>query len=316
MTPWTWSIAYRRFNQGVLIRFGETRQVGVGTIIRLSVDSLVLAGGYLIGTIPGIIVATSAVAAGVVSEALYAGWAVRPVIRRKLLFALPSSEPLTLASFLAFYIPLAMTSLITLLANPIGSAALSRMPQALASLAAWPVVTGLIFMLRSLGVAFNEVVVALLDEPHAIPNLQRFTRILAGGLTLVLFLIAATPLSGFWFSTVSALPDDLADLARRSIWLTLPLPAMAVLQSWFQGTMLNDRRTRGITEAVVVYLAVTALCLAAGVIWQPAPGILVGIAAMGIASLAQTAWLWLRSRRSFASILSRSALPSMPVEST
>ncbi|MEO0650309.1 MAG: hypothetical protein AAFZ65_06490, partial [Planctomycetota bacterium] len=34
MTPWTWSIAYRRFHQGILIRAGHSRTVGVGTLVR------------------------------------------------------------------------------------------------------------------------------------------------------------------------------------------------------------------------------------------------------------------------------------------
>ena len=76
MTPWTWAIAYRRFQQGVLIRFGHSRSVGVGTVLRLTTDLTVLAVGYTIGTIQGIVVATTAVAAGVVVEAIYAGWAV------------------------------------------------------------------------------------------------------------------------------------------------------------------------------------------------------------------------------------------------
>ncbi len=33
--PWTWAIAYRRFHQGVLIRFGHSLKVGVGTAVRL-----------------------------------------------------------------------------------------------------------------------------------------------------------------------------------------------------------------------------------------------------------------------------------------
>ena len=57
-----------------------------------------------------------------------------------------------------------MTSLLSLLVQPIGAAALSRMPQAIESLATWSVVGGLIFMLRSFGVAYNEVVVALLEQ--------------------------------------------------------------------------------------------------------------------------------------------------------
>ena len=54
MTPWTWSIAYRRFNQGVLIRFGHPRAVSIGTFIRLGTDVSVLLVGYAIGTLPGI----------------------------------------------------------------------------------------------------------------------------------------------------------------------------------------------------------------------------------------------------------------------
>ena len=181
MTPWTWSIAYRRFNQGVLIRFGHSRAVGVGTAIRLTADLTVLGAGYLIGLIQGIVVATCAVAVGVMSEAIYAGLVVRPVLRNELAAAPPVEPALTYRAFFAFYIPLVFTSLLSLLATPIGSAALSRMPRALISLAAWPVVTGLIFMLRSLGIAFNEVVVALLDEPGAAPALRRFTGILAVG---------------------------------------------------------------------------------------------------------------------------------------
>jgi hypothetical protein len=70
MTPWTWSIAYRRFNQGVLIRYNHSRAVGVGTVIRLTADLTVLLIGFSIGTIPGIVVATSAVSAGIAVIAL------------------------------------------------------------------------------------------------------------------------------------------------------------------------------------------------------------------------------------------------------
>ena len=81
MTPWTWSIAYRRFHQGVLIRFGRSKAITIGTFIRLATDLVVLGTGFLIHTIPGIVVATSAVAMGVIAEAIYIGLVVRPVLR-------------------------------------------------------------------------------------------------------------------------------------------------------------------------------------------------------------------------------------------
>ncbi|MDM7915376.1 MAG: hypothetical protein QUU85_08945, partial [Candidatus Eisenbacteria bacterium] len=157
MLPWTWSIAYRRMQQGVLIRFGRSRYVGAGTIVRLGSNALVLAAGYAIHTLPGIVVGASAVATGVVAEAVFSGIAVRPVLRHRLPAEPPQAVPLTFGTFLHFYVPLAMTPLIVMLNGPIGSAAIGRMPRTLDSLAVWPVINGLGFLFRSVGVAFNEV---------------------------------------------------------------------------------------------------------------------------------------------------------------
>jgi hypothetical protein len=295
MTPWSWSIAYRRFHQGVLIRFGQSKTVGKGTIIRLVADLTLLVIGYLVGTIPGIVVSTSAVASGVVSEAAYVGFVTRPVLQHRLMPAPSIEKPLTWRAFWAFYIPLMMTSLLMLLANPIGSAAISRMPKALDSLAAWSVVTGLIFLIRSLGIAYNEVVVALLEEVGFYANLKRFAEILSVTTTLVLFLIAATPLSILWFDRISALSPELAELARRSLWFALPLPALSVLQSWYQGTILYRQRTRGITESMIIYLLISIFILGAGVWWGKATGLYVGLIALSLSVFFQTIWLGFRS---------------------
>jgi hypothetical protein len=201
------------------------------------------------------------------------------VLRDQLSVAPPVEPALTYLAFFAFYFPLVLTSLLVLLALPIGSAALSRMPQPVNSLAVWPVVTGLVFMVRGLGIALNEVVVALLDEPGSSPNLERFTWLLAAGTTLILLVVVATPLSAFWFSRVSALSPALTGLAVAGLWIALPMPALSTIQSWFQDSLLHSRRTRGITESVVVYLATSAVILIAGVrggwssacmsVWQP-----------------------------------------------
>jgi hypothetical protein len=198
--------------------------------------------------------------------------------------------------FLAFYIPLGMTSLLALLVLPLGSAALSRMPLPLASLAVWPVVSGFIFMLRSMGMAYNEVVVALLDKPGAVASLQRFAAILAGATTTLLILLAATPLSSWWFETVSGLPPDLAELARRSVWFALLLPAFNVYQSWYQGILLHTRKTRGITEAVAISLVISLVVLTIGVRLGTIVGLYVGWTAFSLGGLAQMFWLRRRSR--------------------
>ena len=212
-------------------------------MIRLSANLIVLTIGYIAGDIPGIVVGTSAVACGVISEAIYAGLVVRPVLHNELRLEPVVEPPLNWQVFSAFYFPLVMTSLLSLLANPIGSAALSRMPLALKSLAVWPVITGLIFILRSLGIAYNEVVVALLDECGAYPYLKRFADLLAAITTILLLVVTATPVSHLWFQGIIGLRPDLAELAQSALWFALPLPALSVLQSWYQGTILYGKRT-------------------------------------------------------------------------
>jgi hypothetical protein len=218
------------------------------------------------------------------------------VIRNELKKAPPVAEPVTLRSFLHFYIPLVMTSLLIMLTPLIVSATLSHMPMSLESLAVWPVIIGLIAMFRNLGIAYNEVVVALLDRPQSWRNLRRFTRLLAVSTTVLLLLIALSPFSKIWFMRITALDPDLARMALLSLWIAIPLPALGALQSWFQGAILYSRRTRAITESVLIYLLTFALLAFGGVIWGKSTGLYIGLTTLLVSTLAQTAWLWLRSR--------------------
>jgi len=201
-------------------------------------------------------------------------------------------------AFYQFYIPLVLTSLIQLLIQPIGSAALSRMPLALESLAVWPVITGLTFLLRSLGIAYNEVVVALLDQPGSFDRLRRFTWALGILTSLVLLIIVSTPLANLWFQGFSGLSLPLAQLAGVSLWFSLISPGLAALQSWFQGKLLNARRTRPITESVIVFMIISVSSLFFGVFWGKLPGVYIASAGFSLAMLAQTGWLAYRSSNS------------------
>lgn len=301
MTPWTWSIAYRRFQQGVLIRFGKSHWVGTGTLVRLGTNVLVLTIGFLWQRFPGIAVGASAVTLGVMAEALFIGLAVRSTVRERVRPA-PAADPLRWRAFFSFYVPLALTSLLMLSAGPMISASVSRMPRALESLAVWPVINGLGFTMRSLGLALNEVVVAMLDRPGAIRSLRRFAVILAVGASGVLLLIGITPVAGFYFGTLTSLSPELTQFASRAILLVFLMPGFGAMQSWFQGVLVHSRRTRVVTEAVAVYLATNCLILLAGIRSGKLAGLYVGLAAIVVGTACQLLWLWSRSRRVLGSL--------------
>ena len=70
------------------------------------------------------------------------------------------------------------------------------MIQPIKSLAAWSVVSGLLQIFRSLGIAYNEVVVSLLDTPGAYKYLRKFSMILVViTSSIYLFITASNVLS-------------------------------------------------------------------------------------------------------------------------
>lgn len=303
MLLWTWAIAYRRFNQGILIRFGRSRIVSAGTLIRLFTVVAVLAAGRAAGFLPGIVVAAVAISAGVLTEAAFIGFRVRPLLDNYEAGGEDQGEPgnrwvqaITVASFTAFYLPLAMTSILRLAFQPVISSAVSRSPLALESLAVWPVLYGLFFILRCSGYAFQEVAVSLLDREGAPRVLARFAAIISLASTAVFLIIAVTPLSRVWFLHFSGLSEDLSRLGEIGIWFGCVLPGLSVYQSWFQARLVHIRKTRPVTESVVMYLLSCSLVLVIAVLSGKVTGLFAAVFSLSVGISVQTGWLMLRCR--------------------
>ena len=114
--------------------------------------------------------------------------------------------------------------------------------------------------------------------------------------TVFLILIASTPLAELWFVRISALTPALAKLARISLWFALLNPGLNVFVSFYQGILLHARKTRGITESVIVFLAVAGAILWGGVALQEFVGVYVAWTAFSVGFFTQTLYLWYRSR--------------------
>ncbi|HCH62486.1 MAG TPA: hypothetical protein DFR83_06770, partial [Deltaproteobacteria bacterium] len=296
MTPWTWAIADRRFHQGVLIRFGRSRSVVVGTVVRLACMGSLLGGGLMLGSLPGVVVACGALSTGVLAEMVTARIFARPVVSGPLLEAEPGA-PLTLRRLLQFYIPLAITPILNLALLPIGSASIARMPMPLENLAVWSPVNGLVFLIRSVGIAFNEVVVSLSGRPGAPRVLRRFALVLALLATLVVLGVAFSPLSARWFAQLSGLSPEFVPIATMALPFAVLLPAFTVFVSLYNGFLLHAHQTRAIPESVGIGLLVSSLLLVWGVWAGTVPGAQMTLLAFSVGALAQVLWLRLRQPR-------------------
>lgn len=314
--PWPAAIGYRRFLQGVLIRSGRTRLVAYGTVIRVVAMSLTAVVGFAILDIPGAWVGAMSLSAGVTAEALAAHWMAAGTVNRILdapaeAEDVPLDGPgrsgsgagarLTYRDIAAFYYPLALTSLIGLTVQPMLTFFMGRTASPVESLAVFPVVQSLSFLFRSVGLSFQDAAIALMGERHRhLPELERFAVGLglgaAGGLSLVAF----TPLSGFWFETLSGLTPELAAFAVFPARVIAVLPALTVMLTLQRAILVNVRTTHPITVATALevgFIAVSFIVLGWGV---GMVGVSAAFAAFVVGRVVANTYLHVRCRRAVA----------------
>ncbi len=301
LLPWPAAIGYRRFYQGILVRAGLTRRIAYGTALRLSTmggSALVLAH---LTALPGALVGTAALSAGVVAEAAASRFWARAAVRR-LLATAPGPEtagnPLGYRGIIQFYLPLALTSVLAMGANPVISFFLGRSRMPLESLAVMPVVNGLVFAFNTAGLTFQEVAITLFTQNRAsFRPLRRFAGWLVVGTSGALALLVLTPLLDLWLREVAGLAGDLARFARLPMALLTLLPAITALTCFQRALLVVARTTRQITWATgieVAGIAGTLFALTALAGWI---GAVAAVAAMVAGRLAAMLYLLPHSAR-------------------
>jgi len=196
-------------------------------------------------------VAAAALSAGVISEAVTSRVLAHGIIRR--LSAIPPDrEAMGYGRLARFYAPLALTSVLALGIQPIVVFFVGRSRLPIESLAVLPVVYALVFLFRALGLAYQEVGIALLgDRLGGLPGLRRFALTLGVAVTCGLGLVTLTPLAGLWFRDVSGLSPELARFSLTPARLFILIPGLTVLLCFQRAVLVARRSTMPITWATV-----------------------------------------------------------------
>jgi len=254
LLPWPGAIGYRRFYQGILIRNNLTRRVAYGTVIRLSSMSITAFGLYFFSNLDGVMVGASALSLGVSCEAVASrimAWGIVKKLKNDTVLNL-KDEILTYKGIYSFYYPLALTSIISLTVQPLVTFFIGQSPFPIESLAVLPVITSFVFIFRSLGLSFQEVGIALLGKYEgsyqALKNFAAFLGIIT---VAALGLIAFTPLSDFWFNTVSGLSLELTQFAKLPLIIMILMPGFSVLINFQRSVLVESRYTKPITWATI-----------------------------------------------------------------
>ena len=160
-----------------------------------------------------------------------------------------------------------MTSLLTLGMQPLLTFFLAQSRFPIESLAVLPVVHSLVFVFRSSGLAFQEVVIVLVGSGREnLPPLRRFAKTLGWVSTAALGVLAFSPLARLWLGSVAGLADELSAFAFAPLQILCLMPALEVLLSWQRSLLVVARRTGLVTwgTAVEIGAALAVLAIAIG----------------------------------------------------
>ena len=302
MILWGGFIGYRRFHQGVIIRFGNTRYVGYGTVLRVVVSGGVAIGLGAITNIAGAVIGAIGLLLAVGAESAFTYVVSQPDVKRLLETPLEKGKrALTQRDALRFHLPLAATSVVTLLVSPVIERGLASMPDAAQSLAAWPVVFSIMLMMRSGGMAYQEVVISLDDSEQHHRVLRNFTIRLGFALSLLLLFFAFSPAIGFYKSVILRVPENLHELVLIGAQAGVLLPLLTTLQSYLRALLMLSHKTAAIYQAIIVGFVLTAATVWGGIALGM-HGILAAALGLTIGQIVELAYLYLSYRRGKAAL--------------
>jgi Na+-driven multidrug efflux pump len=298
LLPWPAAIGYRRFYNGVVIRSGRTRRVAVGTAVRMAaMGGAMVLFGVVLG-LDGAVAGAASLAMGVVVEAAASRLMARPSLA-DLPREGPSGEPPpTYGAIARFYYPLALTAVIFLAVHPVVTLFLGRSRLPLESLAALPVVNGLVFLFGSAGISYQEVAIALMGRrKEHFPELGRFALVLGGVLVALFASIVFTPLADVWFVRIAGLTEDLVAVALPASRILVVQPALTLALAFLRSVLVVDRTTAPATWATVVEVSGIVTGLVLGIYAWDWVGVVAAAAGYVFGRAAATAYIaWPASR--------------------
>lgn len=305
LIPWSAMIGWRRYLQGILIRHGRTRAIGLGTSARVATLTVLAISLFHWTHLPSIVIASIAIISSVAVEASCVHWLSRDVIVRHFRGNEPSSaEPLTMRKLIGFHVPLSATTMVNLLVMPVVSAGLARVDQPVLALAGCGVAGAVLFLHRAVTFCLPEVVITLYRSEASRDALRAFSYgvgLASSGLILLLGLTGFDRILFRWL--IDAKPS-IAEVAHWCYLLSAAVPLVDAAQAYIRGVLTAHHLTVSRLIAVLGAMFVLAggVCLGVMLHWSGPTLSAVSVTGALLAELAVLAIAWARARTSVVAL--------------
>jgi Na+-driven multidrug efflux pump len=260
-------IAVRGVYQAHQIRADDTLFVGLGTLVRLGFTAVL---GFAIAPrigIDGATLGAICVTAGLVVEAAFTMWRSRAKARP------PETAEGERLNPLRFGLPLMFANFLGVGASLLFLYIAGLVPAAVqdSSLAAYQEVRPLHWLFCAGAFALQSLVTAKVRAPEDERWMLQFGLIVGAALTVLLSLVAFTPLR--LVVLVDLLGEDpngrVLKFATPALQIAAGLPILVALRFTVRGTLIARGKTRAITVFNIILIGLMLLTIAAG--WLPDP---------------------------------------------
>ena len=291
---WPAVIGWRRYHQGLLIRYGQARAMARAGMTRIGIVGLILVLASFCD-LSGVQVAGMALICGVMGESIFVTIAAHGSGATKPPEQLFRADlPRDLRGVWKFYWPLANSMLVVWGGRAVLLAIIARSMDASLALAAWPAAWGLTLVVANATRMVQQVVIK--NRGIAADRLlMRFALSLGLAYAIFLVVVGATPAGILIIRAFVGQNDALVASIQPVILTCASAPLFVSLQNAAQGFLIGDGKTGRINVATWIG-TVTLLCTALVAIRAGLPGATAAAIAMTTALLCETCFLALLAK--------------------
>jgi Na+-driven multidrug efflux pump len=273
--------------------------ITVATGVRLASLAGALYVGLLLMPTGGAVVAGVAMDVSVTVEAVLITWATGSVLRSAGYQAQAGKDDgseLTMQKLWRFYRPLAVTSILRQVTRPVLNAGVAAAGMARASLAAWPVAWGFAILVAGPAWSLQQFTTALATDEAAYRRVRVFALGVSAIFSLLLGVVAFTPLYGVVMGGIYNLSPALQNLARPPVQVMALYPLLMGAQAVLRGVLIRGGSTGTVRSAMAVNVLTLTAMVVVGVVLFDLTGVMVAALAVLVGGLAELGWLYWKGR--------------------
>ena len=245
------------------------------------------------------VIASTAIMAGVTLEASVVHWLSRDVIARHFgAGRVSTEEPLSMKKLVSFHFPLTATTMVNLLVMPLVSAGLARTPNPVLALAGCGVAGAIIFLHRAVTFCLPEVVITLYKNAQSLKMLRTFSLGVGAASSLFILISGLTGMDRFLFSWLIDAKPAIAEVAHWCYLLSAAVPFVDAAQAYVRGVLTAHHLTVSRLVAVVAAISVLigVLAIGVGLHWSGPVLAAASVTSGLLAELAVLAMAWARAK--------------------